>query len=160
MTTKLELGDVIKSKYFVYGWKEDFSKDIVDVSSIEIKRIEGRAYFPQNVPAERVTLNPDEEKRRVDRYLVDLSVIDESRKKALYVVEQLCDMPDWTGSTEMNGLEGGLLVHARRLNEDKTYNRIGELLRFYASGMHQNTLYDFCRVGKMQMTFLNFHGGK
>lgn len=147
----LQVGEVVRSKSFVVA---EYNCDRTHISiGINPK---GPMLMRQRIcEEERVRMAAETGKIPPKEMVVDLSADDETRATALFIVEQ--SQRD-AASTDARGDSSprSWRVIVRRLNDDGSYNRNGEVIHFC-----ENKAFDCIRepgdlevVGKMSLTFI------
>lgn len=148
---KLDVGDVISSKKFAFGF---FNK------SKEIIYADGKTknYILQEFRSEEERLDTAIKTGKIPSELIDinLSAYDESRGDAKFVVEAVA----LTGGGHGHGFNDiypdGWNISARRLNKDGSYSESNEIINFYTTGCFNCliNIKDIKILGKMKMQFI------
>ena len=130
LTSKANLGDIIRSERFAYG-VFDYSRNgeghyVIDRSRVAVDGI--------NQGYTVVYRDPADSSKFIQ---IDATAHDESRRGALFVVEkaEMRDQRQRDGS-----LTGEWYVEARRLNADGPDNGESEIIYFYQGGMFRNRI--------------------
>lgn len=139
MSKKLaKIGDIIRSEKFSYGYRES-RRGIIFVDG-ETKSMP--VICPKTLTdKERASIYKKTGKipPKVIEIQKDYGAYNKSRGSAKFVVESAL-MTGGTGPGAHDPYPDGWEVIARRLNQDGSYNRYGELIQFYLSGCFKNQI--------------------
>ncbi|MCF6276637.1 MAG: hypothetical protein L3J07_02185 [Candidatus Magasanikbacteria bacterium] len=148
-------GDVIKSPKFAYG-----KYDMDDVHDKKCARIDGKTetclVSSRISEKDRIAIAVKTGKMPPKEETIDYTAYDTSRATAKFVVEK-AEMSGGSTGFRLNEYHPDeWCVHARRLNEDNSYNEDGELIRFYVSNSSSSNIreVEIESVGKMKRQFV------
>ncbi|MDO8558991.1 MAG: hypothetical protein Q7R84_01540 [bacterium] len=146
------VGDVIMSPRFAYGYRDGEHNKIIAVDGKTMKH-PVTYYLSED---ERVNLARKTGVFPPRKKTIDLSACDPSRTTAKFIVETARMQGGGTGHGPNDIYPDGWHIQARRLNKDGSYDPNGEVIHFYMSGCFTNIVEpkDIKVVGKMQMMFI------
>lgn len=147
------VGDVITSPNFAYGYYEDAERKFVVVDG----RTKTRPVMSHVGEDERVAAAAESGTAPPKMRTTELSAYDPSRSTAKFIVEAAAMEGGGSGGHGPgDDYPDGWHVKARRLNQDGSYDPDGEVIGFYMTG-HFNCMInpkEVQVVGKMQMRFV------
>ncbi|QQG41873.1 MAG: hypothetical protein HYV90_01005 [Candidatus Woesebacteria bacterium] len=152
MSNLPQVGDVIKSPKFAYGYWESEDKEIITIDGQSTSYVVGYTVsVEERLKAAAVTGNPDQPLVRE----VDLGAYDPSRGNAEFIVEKASMEGGGTGMGPHDVYPDGWLINARRLSKAGVYDPDGEVIRFYMSGSFTCMVLpvDVAIVRHMKMSF-------
>lgn len=148
-----DVGDIITSSKFAYGYYERENKKLITIDGRTTKH-PVTFYVSED---ERLALAAKSGKVPPKTRTVELGAHDVSRAKAKFVVEA-ANMQGGgsTGHGPGDVYPDGWHVRARRLDNNGTYDPNGEVIQFYMSGCFTCMVEpkDVQVVGKMQLRFV------
>ena len=146
------VGDVIMSSKFAYGYYEHKDKKLINIDG-KTKKHPVTSYVSED---ERVTVAAKSGKVPSKTRTVELGAHDPDRARAKFVIETANMEGGGTGHGPHDVYPNGWHIKARRLNNDGTYNPNGEVIRFFMTGWFGCMVdpKDVRVVGKMQMRFV------
>lgn len=152
LETLPQVGDVIESPKFAYGYFETADRTIVTVDGETTEHLVGftRSEEERVQIASKIGTAPS----KTD--VIDLGAYDPSRGTARFVVENARMQGGGFGHGPHDIYPDGWHVKARRLTEDGTYDPNGELIHFYMTGAFTCLIEaeDVRIVGRMQQQFV------
>lgn len=150
-TNKANLGDIIKSEKFAYGYYDGRFNEKGYIFPIKnLITVDGETKeYPMKFRKPGTPWDKEAEYETVE-----LSAYDESRSSARFVVERAELDGGGTGHGPHDIFPDGWYIKARRLNDDGTYNPNGELIQFYQSGCFTGLIPEVELVGKMKQIFV------
>lgn len=146
-----QIGDIIASPKFAYGYYDGEDKKIVSIDGQTKKQPVTFTIGEDERVAEAARTGKIPPKTR----RVDLGAYDKSRGGAKFVVENAALEGGGTGHGPFDVYPDGWHVTARRLKKDGTYDPSGECITFYMTGSFTIMVdsKDLRIVGKMERSF-------
>jgi hypothetical protein len=148
------MGDKISSPEFAFGIKyhtyfRNVDIQIIAVDGVTTNYVVGESYNDQEIIA--YVLQHGELPKGNKQ--VDMGAYDESRGKAIFVVEQVIFEGESRGYIDYK--DPGLIVYARKLHPSGLYNPDGELIMFhYHTSSYGSTIKNLTIDGHMQIMFV------